>query len=203
MTWIALSLLGSLLALILLPRPLISLRYKARMYATDDAPTAEVAIVFGAGLTRSGRATVVLADRVLTAVELYRSGRVSRILLSGSASDEGYDEPAAMASLAEELGVPRDILILDRQGSRTFDSCQRAVLVHGIDNALLVTQRYHLPRALVTCEGLGIAAQGVIADRRPYRAQSYWTVREYPATLVALWDAYLRPLRSKNDEIPS
>lgn len=192
--------LGVVLALLVLPRPLVSLRYKPLVYEANRAPRAEVAIVFGAGLTHSGRATAVLADRVATAVELYQAGLVSRILLSGHTSREGYDEPAAMAALAVELGVPSSDLILDGLGSRTFDSCLRAVREHNLTQAILVTQRYHLPRALATCHALGLDAYGVVADRRPYRSESYWTVREYPATLVALWDAYFRPLPAEYDQ---
>lgn len=201
MTWVLLGSSLALLAVVLLPRPLITLRYKTKIHTPTEAPQADIAIVFGAGLTHSGRATVVLADRVLTAVELYQTGKVSRILLSGWNSEEGYDEPAAMADLAIEMGVPSRDLILDGQGTRTFDSCVRAAHIHGVENALLVTQRYHLPRALVTCEALGIEAHGVLADRRSYRAESYWTVREYPATLVALWDAYLRPIPDFGDSL--
>lgn len=201
MTWVLLGSLIALATLVMLPRPLITLRYKAKIHTVDEAPQADVAIVFGAGLTRSGRATAVLADRVLTAVELYHSGKVSQILLSGWNSEEGYDEPTAMAALAIEMGVPRSDLILDGQGTRTFNSCARAVHTHGIENALLVTQRYHLPRALVTCEALGVEASGVLADRRSYRAESYWTVREYPATLVALWDAFFRPIPGDDDRL--
>lgn len=197
------ALLGVLLALLLLPRPLVSLRFKPRVYDVQTAPRAKVAIVFGAGLTRSGRATIVLADRVATAVELYQAGRVERILLSGHTSQEGYDEPAAMAALAIEMGIPSSDLILDGLGNRTFDSCLRAVREHDIDEALLVTQRYHLPRALVTCHALGMDARGVAADRRRYRSESFWTIREYPATLVALWDSYVRPLPSESDQTRS
>lgn len=200
MTRVVFIFLGLLAALVILPRPLVSLRYRDSIHHVEEAPASPIAIVFGAGLTRSGHATVVLADRVRTAVDLYRSGKVSRILLSGWSSGDGYDEPEAMARLAIEMGIPQEHLVLDRGGSRTFESCSRAAKDHGIEEAVLVTQRYHLPRALVTCNALGISAQGVVADRRPYRAQSFWTAREYPATLVALWDAYLRQARPGSDE---
>lgn len=176
-----------------LPRLILGLRYSQHIYLTDTAPTAPAAIVFGAGLTRDGRPTTVLADRVRTAVELYRQGRVKTILMSGSAQSAGYSEPEAMRRLALSLGVPAEALMVDLGGTRTYATCLRAKELFGIHNALLVSQAFHLPRALVTCEGLGLQAYGVAADLRTYRtrALSFWRIREVPATWVALWEAFI------------
>jgi len=179
-----------------LPRLLLGWRYTPRIYLADTAPSAPVAIVFGAGLTRAGHPTTVLADRVQTAVALYRLGKVKRILMSGSANSGGYDEPEAMRGLALSLGVPAEALEVDPGGTRTYATCLRAKELFGIDRAVLVSQAFHLPRALLTCEGLGVRASGVAADLRIYRtrALSFWRMREVPATWVALWEAYiLRP----------
>jgi SanA protein len=176
-----------------LPRLLLGWRYSQRIFLVDSAPAAPAAIVFGAGLTRDGRPTTVLADRVQTAVALYQEGKVGTILMSGSAQASGYSEPEAMRQLALSLGVPERALQVDGGGTRTYATCLRAKQVFGIDRALLVSQTFHLPRALLTCDGLGLRASGVAADLRTYRtrALSFWRLREVPATWVALWETYV------------
>lgn len=176
------------------PRWLLQWRYTQRILGPEEAPKTPVAIVFGAGLLRDGRPSPVLADRVATAAILYRQRKVQRLLMSGTGRADGYDEPAAMRDLAVALGVPASDVQIDRGGTRTFETCYRAREVFRIDRALLVSQRYHLPRALVSCRAVGIDANGVSADLRRYnpRSQGYWELREFPATLVALWEAYVK-----------
>jgi vancomycin permeability regulator SanA len=168
------------------PRWAVTARFSGSIFTVPEAPARPVAIVFGAGLRRDGTPTTVLADRVRAAVDLYRRGAVQWILLSGS-HGRG-DEPAAMRDFALQLGAPESALVLDRGGSRTYATCERARGVFGIDRALLVTQRYHLPRALATCTALGIDAAGAAADLHPYSSRSLWVwkLREFPATVVAL-----------------
>ena len=96
-----------------------------------------------------------------------------------------------MKSYAIELGVPEEDLLVDSGGDRTFLTCSRAHEIFGIDSATLVTQRYHLPRALILCHAIGIDAVGVASDLRSYRAERFWQVREAFATLRALVDAGL------------
>jgi vancomycin permeability regulator SanA len=159
----------------------------------EQAPKAPVAIVFGAGLRWNGTPTPVLYDRVATGVQLYQAGKVAQLLMSGSRFSEGYDEPAAMKELAISLGVPAEAILTDSGGTRTLTTCLRALTEFGIDQALLVSQSYHLPRALATCDGLGLSAVGVSADLRSYhpRALRFWETREIPATLVALVETRL------------
>lgn len=181
-----------ILAIIVLSMPhwILSLRYANKIFTLDDAPAKSTAIVFGAGLRRNGDPSTVLSDRVLTAANLYQRGKVNKILLSGSSSSTGYNEPLAMKSLAVDAGVPEEVILVDMGGFRTFDTCLRARQVFGIDNALLITQRFHLPRALVLCTGIGLSADGVAADLHTYWARFFWEIREIPATLRALWDVY-------------
>jgi vancomycin permeability regulator SanA len=176
-------------AIFTLPRWILNLHYAHSISESDDAPSGPIAIVFGAGLRRDGRPTTVLADRVQTAVQLYKDGKVEKLLLSGSTRGDEYDETKAMRDHATALGMNEDDILLDPQGDRTFQTCLRARDDFGINKALLVSQRYHLPRALVLCETLGIEAEGVASDLHTYRAQSFWTARESIATLRALWDA--------------
>jgi len=177
-----------LLALILL-LPWIGSRLYAgpRTFKQEDIPSKPAAVVFGAGLTASGRPTPVLRDRVFTAVELYRQGKVRKLLMSGDNRFINYDEPSAMKRYALQLGVPEDDIILDYAGRRTYDTCYRARAIFQLEDVILVTQKFHLPRALYTCGRLGLEALGVPADQRDYHqgSQTYWNLRELPATLVA------------------
>ncbi|MEN6435306.1 MAG: ElyC/SanA/YdcF family protein [Anaerolineaceae bacterium] len=160
----------------------------------DEAPSKKVAIVFGAGLQHDGRPTAVLQDRVAAAAELYFAGKVEIILMSGDNRFVDYNEPGAMRAYAIELGVPDEAVVLDYAGRRTYDTCYRAKAIFGVKDALLVTQKFHLPRTLFICRSLGINSIGVIADRRVYRsyALTYWRLREIPAQIVALYDVWIR-----------
>lgn len=175
-----------------LPRLILSLRYANHIHTLKSAPVMPTAVVFGAGLRRDGQPTTVLADRVATAAALYHQGKVSRILMSGTVRGSGYDEPSAMRSLALKIGVPADDILVDSGGNRTLYTCLRARQIFGVEQALLISQRFHLPRALVICDASGVSAMGVAADLHPYRFQFFWELREIPATLRAIWDAYFR-----------
>ncbi len=172
-----------------LPRWILNVHYNQKISESDEASSGPIAIVFGAGLRRDGRPTTVLADRVRTAVELYKAGKVEKLLMSGSTHGTNYDESQAMHDFAVSMGVKSEDILLDPEGDRTFLTCLRARDVFGVTSALLVSQRYHLPRALVLCDTLGIEAEGVASDLRSYRAQTFWSFRETVATLRALWDA--------------
>ncbi len=179
---------------LLLPRWWAGWRFASDIVTVEEAPQASAAIVFGAGLRRDGQPTTVLADRVRTAVELYQAGKVPRLVMSGTVRG-GYDEPGSMRNLALDLGVPDDAISLDPAGDRTFETCLGARHRFGSGSVLLVSQAYHLPRALATCAGLGLEASGVSADLRVYRtsARHFWLLREVPATWVALLDSYFLP----------
>ena len=187
--------MGAIAALLALwaPRRLVERRFVDSIVDIADAPHAPVGIVFGAGLRRDGGPTTVLYDRVAAAAQLYSEGKVDSLLLSGHETLEGYSEPSAMREVAESLGVPAEAIVTDGLGTRTFTTCERAISIFGIERALLITQDYHLPRALAICDGLGIDAVGVSADLRPYsrRALQYWETREIPATLVALVEIFI------------
>ncbi len=182
---------------VIVPRLLTAVQSLGRVYQTGNAPTHRVAIVFGAGLWRDGSPTPVLKDRVATAAKLYFAGKVEKLLMSGDNSYVEYNEPQAMKDYALELGIPEEAIVLDYAGRRTYDTCYRAREIFGVNNAILVTQDFHLPRAIFLCNALGVQAVGVSADMRTYRQRSefYWNLREIPATIVAMWDVYVtRPL---------
>jgi SanA protein len=185
------------LAILILPRLVTALYAIPRTYNTKTAPTIPVAIVFGAGLWRDGTPTTILRDRISTAAELFFSGKVQKILMSGDNSYLDYNEPGAMRDYALSLGLPETAIVLDYAGRRTYDTCYRARAIFGVQNAILVTQNFHMPRALYTCNNLGLKAVGVPSDLRVYRLVSllYWNLRELPATLTALLDVHVfRPV---------
>lgn len=181
--------------ILILPRVWVHFRYQSRIFWEQEAPSAPVAIVFGAGLQRNGNPTLILRDRVETAAQLYWTGKAQKLLLSGDNSSQYYNEPKAMYEYALELGLPDSALVLDYAGLRTYDTCLRARDIFGVTQALLVTQHYHLDRALLTCDTLGLEVQGVAADRNPYprRAFTFWWLREFPATSAAVWDLFVSP----------
>ncbi len=163
-------------------------RYSDHVYTVDDVPARDVAIVFGAGVWPDGTLSPVLADRVQTAVDLYGADKVHKLLMTGDNRRADYNEPARMRDYALSLGVPADDIVPDYAGRRTYDSCYRARRIFGVTEAILVTQSYHLDRALFTARNLGIDAVGVAADRRDYvYIEAYWW-RDLLATTLAWWE---------------
>ncbi len=179
--------------ILLIARLITAIHSKGRVYSVEDIPAERAAIVFGAGLWRDGSPTPVLRDRVQAASELYFQGKVEKLLLSGDNRFADYDEPSAMKNYALGLGVPEEVIILDFAGRRTYDTCYRAKEIFGLESAILVTQEFHLSRALYICDALGISSKGINADRRTYRkfSRGYWNLRESLATISALWDVHV------------
>jgi vancomycin permeability regulator SanA len=150
-----------------------------------------------------GEATPALDDRVEGAVELYRAGRVEHLLMTGDNSSADYDEVSVMRDLAIEQGVPTEAITRDHAGFDTRSSCYRARDVVGVRAAVLVTQDYHLSRALYSCRDLGIDAVGLrIADWQHHPERLDWgqyagsdgrryMAREWLARANALLEAHL------------
>ncbi len=145
--------------------------------AAEEPP--RIAIVFGARVWEDGTPSHVLYDRVLTAVELYRAGRVKKLLMSGDNPTHEYDEPTAMKRTAMELGVPESDIVLDFAGRRTYDTCWRAKEIFEVKKAILVTQEFHQARATYLCNNLGVDSIGITANRRKYLGERRWAVREF------------------------
>ncbi len=174
----------------------ISLSQEPRIYNTvQETPARAVAIVFGAGLNRDGSPSPILADRVNAAIALFRAGKVQSLLMTGD--EVGNVEPTAMRNYAVRQGIPSSAILLDTNGLRTYDSCYRAVHTFNVKEAVLVTQGYHLPRALYTCNSLGINAVGLKAGRDSYPNQEYYNNREFFATLLSWFEVNVtRPIPS-------
>ena len=169
--------------------------------AVGDVPERPVAIVFGAGIV-NGKPTPALADRIHAAVELYRAGTVDHLLLTGDNSHVDYDEVTAMREQAMAEGVPAAAITRDHAGFDTRSSCYRARDIFGVQGAVLVTQDYHLSRALYSCRDLGIDAVGLrVPDWQHNADQLTWCcypeggreymAREWLARANALVEAHL------------
>jgi SanA protein len=190
--FILFTLIGSFFAIGLLRTGML-IQGRQKTYLPENVPQAPVALVLGAGLNRDGSPGVVLRDRVDTAAELYYAGKVEKLLMSGDNSSPYYNEPGAMQTYALSLGIPREDIVLDYAGRRTYDSCYRAREIFGVDKLIVVTQSFHLPRALFLCNTFDIEASGVSADDANYYRRSYtfWWVREIMASTVAYWDVFI------------
>ncbi len=168
-------------------------RYMTRLYrvnAPEEAGVYPVAIVFGAGVWADGTPTPMLADRVRAGIALYQLGKVDRLLMSGDNRVPEYNEVGAMRQFAIDRGVPEAAIAVDRFGLNTYATCDRARREFGIDRAILVTQEYHLPRAVYICRRLGVDAIGVgVRDWGVYRYRSMteYSLREAIATVKAWW----------------
>lgn len=142
----------------------VEYRHRGRLSDLSSLPNAPVAIVFGAGLTSGGEPSRVLSQRVDAAIELYRAKKVQKLLVSGDNTDRYHDETRAMRRYALERGIPADDLVGDDAGVSTYDTLLRARDVFKVEEAILVTQRFHLPRALFVANALGVDAWGFPAD---------------------------------------
>lgn len=139
--------------------------------------TADMIVVLGAGIGPDG-VSPVLADRLETALALYREGRAPRLLLTGDRSSIHYDEVNAMKKYLVSRGVPESAIELDGDGVDTYSSMARARGVFGVDRAIIVTQAFHLPRAVWLARAMGIEAEGAVADKRTYRGALWFAIRE-------------------------
>jgi SanA protein len=142
--------------------------------STDDprtAPRAEAALVLGAFVQPDGRPSGMLEDRLVAAAALYRDGRVEKVLASGDHGRRDYDEVNTMKRELLRLGVAERDIFTDHAGFATLDSVVRARQVFGVRSAIVVTQRFHLARALWLARHAGLHATGLAADRSGYGAQ--------------------------------
>jgi vancomycin permeability regulator SanA len=165
-----------------------------RFTEVTKVPTQKVAVVFGAGIRPDNTPTPMLADRVTAAVDLYKLGRVQKLLMTGDNSRIDYNEVMVMQNYAVSQGVPIQDITLDHAGFSTYESCYRAKEIFGVKEAILVTQNFHLPRAVYTCRQLGIEATGLgTPDWGSYskKTVSFYTFREQVSTLKALWEVHV------------
>ena len=176
-------LFGLLLMTVLATNLTVVVKTDARIFVPEDFQKNadfDCILVLGAGV-RGGKPSDMLRDRLDTAIELYFDGTATKLLLSGDHQSEDYDEVGVMSAYAIENGVPEADILLDHLGLSTYESVIRSKDVFGIGSMVIVTQEYHLPRALYIAEQLEIDAIGVCADTRSYKSELYRNVREYAA----------------------
>lgn len=147
-----------------------------------------VALILGAGIINNEEPSIALADRISVGADLYFSGAVDKLLMSGDNRFEDYNEPEVMRSFAVELGVNYDDVILDYAGRRTYDSCYRAKHIFGYETLVIVTQDYHLPRALYICNELGVKSIGFTSNLNEYVGYNNFLLRERGARVLAFID---------------
>jgi vancomycin permeability regulator SanA len=182
--------LGVLLALVLLfgAGPYLWIRFATagKIHTVADAPAAPVGIVLGAGLKADGSPKPFLRTRLDDTLRLYQDGKIRAILVSGDHGQVDYDEVAAMARWLVDHGVPVGKVVADHAGFDTYDSCVRAYKIFGVRTALVVTQEFHVRRAVFLCREAGIDAAGV-GSPAPNDDTRY-QVREVPAAIKATLD---------------
>ena len=144
----------------------------------SDVGEVDCVLVLGAGLKSDGTPSHMLEDRVKVAVEVYNATGANDILMSGDRSGDDYDEPAAMKKYAEELGVDPSHILIDECGFSTYESIKRTEDLFDFDNIIIITQKYHLHRALYISNDAEFDALGVSADLRTYQGQVVRDLRE-------------------------
>ncbi len=150
-------------------------------------------LVLGCLVKADGTPSDMLADRIAVGVTLWENGTAPKLLMSGDHGQKEYDEVNAMKACAIEAGVPSEHVFMDHAGFSTYESVVRAKEIFGADKIVIVTQEYHLYRALYVARELGIEAYGVSADLRSYSGQTKRDVREVLARIKDVAYAAFQP----------
>ena len=165
--------------------------YMAEQISDDDY---DCVIVLGAGVRADNSVSDVLRDRLDTAIELYKNGVVPKLLMSGDHGKKEYDEVNAMKNyVLEKTNIPSDDIFMDHAGFSTYESIYRARDIFEVDKAVIVTQKFHLPRALYIARLLGINAVGVEADMHRYKGYKYFEFREFLARVKEFINLIIKP----------
>ncbi|PTM99224.1 SanA/YdcF family protein [Streptomyces sp. VMFN-G11Ma] len=178
--------------LALLPATWMYLVTGDRLRTTADVPRSDVAVVFGAGLW-DGEPSPYLAHRLDAAARLYRAGRVKVVLVTGDNSRKDYDEPDAMRTYLTRHGVPAERIVSDYAGFDTWDSCVRAKKIFGVDRAVLISQGFHIRRAVALCQAAGVRSYGIGVQDKHDITWYYGGTREVLAAGKAALDAVFHP----------
>jgi SanA protein len=185
---------------------IISASKKFRYDTANHLPRMHTAVILGAVVDSTGRLSNALEDRVLTGLKLYQKGNAKKLLLSGDHGQVNYDEVNSMRQYLLKKGVPPQDLFMDHAGFRTYDSMYRARDIFQVHDAIIVTQKFHLARAVYTARALGIDAVGINADRRwyPLSSRVKLHLREVLARVKAFLDLHVWKAKPKflGDIIP-
>ncbi len=180
---------GLIAVVLVLPNAIVLLGGRGATDQVDEAPRAQAALVLGAQVYADGRPSIMLADRVSAAAELYEADRVDKLLLSGDHGRVQYDEVATMKRILLGRGIPAEDIFTDHAGFDTWDSAQRAKRVFDVDSVVVVTQKFHMARALYDARHAGLDATGYVADKRQYgKIMGKLRLREAAARVKTLGD---------------
>ncbi len=157
----------------------------------DHCPKVKVALILGARVFKGGMLSTILLDRMDTGIALYKSGKVEKLLLSGDHGRIHYDEVSAMKNYAIQQGVGPQDIFLDHAGFRTYDSLYRAKAVFNIKALIVVTQKFHLDRAIYTGRHLGLEVYGISSDKRIYLKHRLNQLREFMARSKAFMELHI------------
>lgn len=173
----------------------VKLSSKGKIITLADAFTLDVdcILVLGAGVWGNGRPSPMLEDRLLQGIELYENGVSDRLLMSGDHGRKEYDEVNTMKRFAVDRGIPSEHVFMDHAGFSTYESLYRARDIFKVKNLIIVTQEYHMYRALYIAEKLGIEAYGVTSDPRQYAGQEYRELREILARVKDFFKCIIKP----------
>lgn len=170
--------------------------------AAAELSDVDCAVILGAGV-REGKPTPMLRDRLLVGIDLYKSGAVKKLIMSGDHGSADYDEVNIMKSFAVENGIPDEDIFMDHAGFSTYETIYRAREIFEADNIIIVSQKYHLYRALYIAEKLGIKSVGVSADLDTYRGQTKRDLREILARDKDFFKCIFKPKPTYlGDKIP-
>lgn len=163
--------------------------------STSDVPNADAILVLGAYVFPSGSVSTMLNDRLTTGYELYEQGKAPKLLVSGDHGQPDYDEVNSMKNFLIEKGVPSQDVFMDHAGFSTYESVYRARDIFKVQKVIIVTQEYHLKRAVFVARELGLDAYGVASDKRDYgQAMVMYNIREIAArNKDFLWAKILKP----------
>lgn len=179
---------------------------KDRIISPEDVSSvsdADCILVLGAGIRTDGSPSPMLQDRLNTGIELYQNNAAPKLLMSGDHGRKKYNEVQTMKDIALDQGVPSEDVFMDHAGFSTYDSLYRARDVFQARKVIIVTQKYHLYRALYIARSLGLDAWGVSADTRRYRGQSQRDFREILARDKDFFVSVFKPLpKYLGDTIP-
>lgn len=179
---------------------------KTTPYIFDDpekTPQVYTVLVLGASVKSNGNLSTMLRDRVESAITLYEKGKVKRFLLSGDNGTSQYNEPKAMKKYLLERGIPETDIFMDYAGFDTYDSVYRANYIFEVDKAIVVSQAFHLPRAIYIARAMGLEYYGFVGDKRHYQQESRNRIREILANVKA-WGELLihQEPHFKGEKIP-
>ncbi|NMD32486.1 MAG: DUF218 domain-containing protein [Firmicutes bacterium] len=168
---------------------------KGRIVTPDEAASmdADCILVLGAGVRDNGRPSPMLVDRLLQGIELYNNGFSDRLLMSGDHGRKEYDEVNVMKQFAIDRGIASEHVFMDHAGFSTYESLYRARDIFETERIIIVTQKYHIYRALYIADKLGLEAYGVASDPRRYAGQNIRDLREIAARVKDYFTVIIKP----------